>query len=65
MSQDSQDSQEHVPAAVQVFGDYKLLVKILSWISAIPGFPGFPKGTRGPLLVRHVQRRTARSSNPS
>jgi hypothetical protein len=52
MSQDSQDSQERVPAAVQVFGDYKLLVKILSWISGIPGFPGFPKGTRGPLLVR-------------
>jgi hypothetical protein len=49
MSQDSQDSQKHVPAAVQVLGDYKLLVKILSWISAIPGFP---KGTRGPLLIR-------------
>jgi hypothetical protein len=49
LSQDSQDSQEHVPAAVQVFGDYQLLVKILSWISAIPGFP---KGTRGPLLVQ-------------
>lgn len=49
MSQDSQDSQERVPASVQVFGDYKLLVKILSWISAIPGFP---KGTRGPLLVQ-------------
>jgi hypothetical protein len=58
----SQDSQELVPAAVQVFGDYKVLVKILSWIY---GIPGFPKGTRGPLLVRHVQRRTARSSNPS
>jgi hypothetical protein len=40
------------PTPVQVFGDYKLLVKILSWISAIPGFPGFPKGTRGPLLVQ-------------
>jgi hypothetical protein len=45
LSQDSQDSQELVPAAVQVFGDYKLLVKILS---GIYGIPGFPKGTRGP-----------------
>ena len=51
----SQDSQARVPAAVQVFGDYKLLVKILSGISGIPGFPGFPgfpKGTRVPFLVQ-------------
>ena len=55
LSQDSQDSRARVPAAGQVFGDYKLLVKILSGISGIPGFPGFPgfpKGTRVPFLVQ-------------
>ena len=41
----SQDSQARLPA-VQVFGDYKLLVKILSGISGIPGWP------RGTLLVQ-------------
>jgi hypothetical protein len=51
-SQASQDSQARVPAAAQVFGDYKLLVKILSRIPGIPGFPRSPNGLRVPFLVQ-------------
>lgn len=45
------DSQERVPAA-RVFGDYKLLVKVLSGISWIPGFPRFLEGPMVRFLVQ-------------